>query len=60
MEYYKDRIYPNSVPEFRMFQKSDGIMEMQVRYINKVMNYIGKWQTVQMAKENDTNSHPQA
>ena len=45
-------IYPNSSPEFRMFQKENGTMEMQVRYLNRPMNYIGKWMPVQMEKEN--------
>ena len=53
-------IYPNSTPEFRMFQKEDGTMEMQVRYLNTSMNYVGKWMPVQTEKENDTNSQPQA
>ena len=60
MEYGKGRIYPGSVPEFRMFQKTDGTMEMQVRYINMSMNYVGKWMPVQTEKENDTSSQPQA
>ena len=47
-------IYPNSSPEFRMFQKADGTMEMQVRYLNRPMNYVGKWMPVQTEKENDT------
>lgn len=46
-------IYPNSTPEFRMFQKADGTMEMQVRYINTQMNYVGKWMPVKTEKEND-------
>lgn len=49
-------IYPNSTPEFRMFQKIDGTMEMQVRYINRQMNYVGKWMLVKTEKENDTTS----
>ena len=49
-------IYPNSSPEFRMFQKADGTMEMQVRYLNAPMNYVGKWMPVQTEKEND-NTH---
>jgi len=53
-------IYPNSTPEFRMFQKEDGSMEMKVRYINSVMGYVGKWMPVETEKENDTNSQPQA
>ena len=43
--------YPNSVPEFRTLQKSDGTIEMQVRYINAQMGYTGKWMPVQTAKE---------
>ena len=39
-------IYPNSTPEFRMYQKIDGTMEMQVRYLNKAMGYVGKWMPV--------------
>jgi hypothetical protein len=46
-------IYPQSSPEFRMFQKTDGTMEMQVRYLNKMMGYIGKWIPVNTEKEND-------
>jgi hypothetical protein len=46
-------IYPQSSPEFRMFQKADGTMEMQVRYLNKTMGYIGKWIPVNTEKEND-------
>ena len=48
MEY---QIYPNSSPEFRMFQKSDGTMEMQLRYINAVMGYTGKWIPVKTEQE---------
>ena len=51
-------IYPNSVSEFRHLQKSDGTIEMQVRYINAPMGYTGKWMPVQMEKENDTTSQP--
>jgi hypothetical protein len=50
-EYYKGRIYPNSVPEFRHMQKVDGTIEMQVRYINAPMGYTGKWMPVQVEKE---------
>lgn len=46
-------IYPNSSPEFRMFQKADGTMEMQVRYINKPMNYTGLWMPIKTEQEND-------
>jgi len=53
-EYHKGRIYPGSVPEFRIYQKSDGTMEMQVRYRNNAMGYTGKWMTVNTVQE-DTN-----
>jgi hypothetical protein len=35
-------IYPNSTPEFRMLQKRNETMVMQVRYINAPQGYIGK------------------
>jgi hypothetical protein len=44
-------IYPHSTPEFRMFQKTDGTMEMQVRYMNAQMGYTGKWIPVKTEKE---------
>jgi hypothetical protein len=44
-------IYPNSTPEFRMFQKSDGTFEQHVRYINAAQGYVGKWMIVQIVKE---------
>ena len=51
-------IYPNSTPEFRMFQKEDGTMVMQVRYINQGVGYTGKWMDVKTEKENGTkNKH---
>ena len=50
MEY---KAYPNSSPEFRMLQKQDGKMQMQVRYINVGQGYTGKWFDVKMVKEND-------
>jgi hypothetical protein len=43
--------YPNSTPEFRMVQKQDGTMEMQVRYINSAMGYTGKWMLVNTVQE---------
>lgn len=46
-EYAKGKIYPNSTPEFRHLQKSDGTMEMQVRYRNDPVGYLGKWMPVQ-------------
>ena len=47
MEYDKGRVYPNSVPEFRTLQKQDGTLEMQVRYRNVPIGYLGKWMPVQ-------------
>jgi len=47
-------IYPQSTPEFRMFQKSDGTMEMQVRYVKPEFGYTGKWMPVNTVQE-DTN-----
>jgi hypothetical protein len=44
-------IYPNSTPEFRMYQKTDGTIVMQVRYINVSMGYTGKWMNVEVEKE---------
>jgi hypothetical protein len=49
--YCENRIYPQSVPEFRHLQKSDGTMEMQVRYINTPMGYTGKWMPVNTVQE---------
>jgi hypothetical protein len=49
--YAQGRIYPNSIPEFRHLQKSDGTIEMQVRYINTGMGYTGKWQDVPVIKQ---------
>lgn len=51
IEYAKGRPYPGSVPEFKMVQKSDGTIEMQVRYRNDAMGYLGKWMPVQTEKE---------
>ena len=47
-------IYPNSTPEFRILEKTDGTLEMQVRYINTMMNYTGLWMPIKTEKENDT------
>jgi len=52
MEY---EIYPNSTPEFRMFQKENGTTEMQVRYINKLVGYTGLWMPVKTEKETTNN-----
>jgi hypothetical protein len=53
-------IYPNSTPEFRMFQKTDGTMEMQIRYINQQIGYTGLWMPVNQEKENDKSSNAEA
>jgi hypothetical protein len=50
-EYHKGRIYPGSVPEFRHLQKTDGMIEMQVRYINAPMGYCGKWIPIKTEQE---------
>jgi hypothetical protein len=47
-------IYPNSSPEFRMAQKENGSVVMQVRYVCAPMGYTGKWMDVKTEKENDT------
>lgn len=52
-------IYPNSSPEFRMVQKPDGTMVMQVRYINAPMGYTGKWMDVKTEQENDNLNQPE-
>jgi len=52
----QDKIYPNSTPEFRQVQKSDGTIEMQVRYINKPLGYTGLWMPVNIQKENDNSN----
>jgi hypothetical protein len=49
-------IYPNSTPEFRMLQKEEGTIAMQVRYINASAGYTGKWMDVKTEKENDKTS----
>jgi len=46
-----NRIYPNSTPEFRMAQKEDRTIEMQVRYINSAMGYTSKWMPVNTVQE---------
>jgi hypothetical protein len=52
-QYCQGRIYPNSVPEFRHLQKTDGTIEMQVRYINAPMGYTGKWMPVNTVQEHN-------
>jgi hypothetical protein len=55
-QYCQGRIYPQSVPEFRQVQKSDGTMEMQIRYINTEMGYTGKWMPVNTVQEEKSES----
>jgi hypothetical protein len=51
-------IYPGSVPEFRVFVKEDGVQVLQVRYINSIQGYTGKWQNIPIVKQNeDSCSH---
>jgi hypothetical protein len=46
-------IYPDSVPEFRVLVKADGVQSLQVRYINSVQGYTGKWQDVPVVQEQE-------
>jgi hypothetical protein len=47
-------IYPGSVPEFRFLVKADGAQVLQVRYINTVQGYTGKWQGIPVVLEAET------
>jgi hypothetical protein len=47
-----NRIYPNASPEFRLLNKQDGTVEMQVRYINTAMGYTSQWNPVSVKNEN--------
>jgi hypothetical protein len=49
-------LYPNSTPEFRIFVKQDGSNELQVRYINMVQGYTGKWMPVNTVEEEQKES----
>jgi hypothetical protein len=51
--YAQGRIYPHSIPEFRNLQKKDGTIEMQVRYINTGVGYVGKWMPVNTVQESN-------
>ena len=46
-------MYPNSTPEFRVLQKQDGTMVLQIRYINISQGYTSAWQNVPVVKEDD-------
>lgn len=52
-EYCKNKIYFNSVPEFKTIQKQNGTTEMQIRYRNDVMGYLGKWMPIQTEQETE-------
>jgi hypothetical protein len=49
-------IYPNSTPEFRILVKQDGTQELQVRYINTMQGYTGKWQAIKIEYERESNT----
>jgi hypothetical protein len=48
------KIYPNSVPEFRILQHRDGTQQLQIRYVNTVVGYTGKWTAVPIVEEHST------
>jgi hypothetical protein len=50
-------IYPHSTPDFRTVIKPNGIVEMQLRYINKPMGYTGQW--IPVKTEYDNSNSPQ-
>lgn len=45
------QIYPDSVPEFRIFKKLNGEQELQVRYVCQKQGYLGKWIPIQIVIE---------
>jgi hypothetical protein len=49
-------MYPNSTPEFRILIKKDGSQELQLRYINTMQGYTGKWQSIKVEYELANNS----
>lgn len=49
-------MYPNSIPEFRIFVKQDNTQVLQVRYINQTQGYTSKWQDIKMEYENAISS----
>lgn len=52
-EYDKGRIYPNSVPEFKLIQEENGSTVMYVRYRNDPVGYCSKWNTVNIENKHD-------
>lgn len=42
--------YPASIPEFRILLKSEGARVLQVRYINSIVGYKGKWQDIPLVE----------
>jgi hypothetical protein len=49
-------MYPNSIPEFRIFVKKDNTHEFQVRYINITHGYTSKWKIIKVEYENDNDN----
>lgn len=49
--------YPNSIPEFRLFEKINGQQELQVRYVNDGIGYKGKWMPIPLEKEHDSSNN---
>jgi hypothetical protein len=48
-----NKIYPNSVPEFRILQLQDKTQHLQIRYVNTAVKYVGQWQNVPIVNENE-------
>jgi hypothetical protein len=46
-----NKIYPNSVPEFRILQQQDGTQQLQIRYVNTAVGYTSPWTAVPIVKE---------
>ena len=44
-------IYQNSTPEFRILIKKNGSQEFQIRYVNSMIGYKGKWQSIKIEYE---------
>ena len=47
------KIYPGSVPEFRILRKEDKTEVLQVRYVNTAVKYVGQWQNVPIIEETE-------
>ena len=46
-----NKIYPNSVPEFRILQQQDGTQQLQIRYVNTAVGYTGPWTAIPIVEE---------